>query len=417
MSNENRLLSSVHSVTRLLSSSVNPDNALQLMLEAAIQAVEASGGSILLHDAARKQLWFSLVLGGEAQGATHHASAVALFGEAIQDDEGIAGQVFQSLKPHIDNSIGDNPQHARRIDEQFEYTTRNLITVPLIYPGGQPFGVMQLLNKIEGDFTEDDLIVLDIVANISSMNVYNSNLAAEARRTKSLDYLGRIIHDVENKVVQLDGPLRALTAAQECALTTLGADESIRKELADKAATVSAGIHDLMRYTEFMAGAVAGEPFRLNRVDGDLLATIERQLVLLDSVVTDRGVALMRDYHPDPALVFPFDSFLIERAVYNLVNNALKATPAEGTITVTVALEGESAVISVQDTGMGMQPNVLARILTGNSTAPASGGPGLSTSIVREVAEMHGGVFEGSSQPGAGTTFRLRLPIHIIEEA
>jgi len=385
------------------------------MLEAAIQAVDASGGSILLHDATTKQLWFNLVLGGEATQGAHLAAGFGLYGVSIRDDEGIAGQVFQSQKAHIENNTSDNPQHARRIDEEFDYTTRNLITVPLVYPGDQPFGVMQLVNKKDGDFTDDDLIVLDIVANISAMNVYNANLANEARRTKALDYLGRVIHDVNNKVSQLDGPVNALAVAQDQALVDLSVPVDVRQDLRDRVQNITAGIHDLLRYSEFMSGAVAGQPFEVQRVLGDLVAVTERQLSLLETVVTERGVNLIREYQTQSTLIFPFDSFLIERAIYNLVNNALKATPAGGTITVNVFSEESHALLSVKDTGIGIQPNVLGRILTGSTPGSTSTGTGLSTAIVREVAEMHGGALEGESTPGVGTTFRVRLPIHTDE--
>jgi signal transduction histidine kinase len=385
------------------------------MLEAAIQAADADGGSILLHDAATKQLWFSVVLGGEAQGS-HLSAGFGLYGVAIRDDEGIAGQVFQSQQPHIENNTSENPQHARRIDEQFEYQTRNLITVPLIYPGGPPFGVMQIVNKREGDFTDEDLAVLDIVANISAMNVHTANLGTEARRTKTLDYLGRVIHDVSNKVSQLDGPVNALRVAQNRALSNLKAPVAVHKVLRDGVDSIAAGIKDLQRYTVFMSSAVAGQPITGKRVLADLISVTERQLLLLDPICSHRGVVLNRDYHEQSTLEFPFDSFLIERAIYNLVNNALNATPAGGTITVGAYVEGNYAVLSVQDTGVGMQPNVLASILNWRGGGTVSTGTGLSTSIVREVAEMHGGMFEGDSTPGAGTIFRIRLPLYLEPE-
>ena len=415
MPNSNRILTSVHTVTRLLSASVSPDGALRLMLEAAIQAVDASGGSILLHDPQTKQLWFSLVLGGEAQGS-HLSAGFGLYGVAIRDDEGIASHVFQSQETHIENKTSENPQHARRIDEEFDFETRNLITVPLVYPGGQPFGVMQLVNKRDGDFTDEDLTVLDIVANISAMNVHNANLGNEARRTKTLDYLGRVVHDVSNKVSQLDGPVNALKLAQNRSLTNLKAPVAVHKELRDRVDAISAGIKDLLRYTEFMSGAVAGQPVTGKRVTADLIAVGERQLLLLDSTCTAKGVTLARDYHAQSTLEFPFDSFLIERAIYNLVNNALNATPTGGTITVGAYVEGDYAVLSVQDTGVGMQPNVLASILNWSGASAVSTGTGLSTSIVREVAEMHGGTFEGDSTPGSGTIFRIRLPLQFDPE-
>jgi signal transduction histidine kinase len=58
---------------------------------------------------------------------------------------------------------------------------------------------------------------------------------------------------------------------------------------------------------------------------------------------------------------------------------------------------------------------VLAKILNWNAGGTVSSGTGLSTSIVREVAEMHGGTFEGDSTPGVGTIFRIRLPIRFEE--
>lgn len=416
MSNENRLLASVHAVTSMLSPSVNPDSALRSMLEAAIQAVDASGGSILLHDPNAHQLWFNLVLGGEAQGS-HLSAGFGLYGVAIRDDEGIAGQVFQSQKPHIENKISDNPQHAKRIDEEFEFETRNLITVPLRYPGGPCFGIMQLVNKREGDFTEEDLMVLDIVANISAMNVRHADLAHQAQRTKALDYLDRVIHDVANKVSLLNDPIHALQSAQNTALRALNAPEHVREDLQERVRNIAAGIKDLLRYTDFMSGAVAGQPMELRRELNDLIAVTEQQLSLLDDVVAEHGIQLVRDYHNQSSLYFPFDSFLIERAIFNLVNNAVKATPSGGTITVSVYVEGDHAVLAVQDTGSGIAPNVLARILNWNAGSSVSGGAGLSTTIVREVAEMHGGALEGDSTQGSGTVFRLRLPIHHEDEA
>ena len=386
------------------------------MLEAAIQTVEASGGSILLHDPNTHQLWFNLVLGGEAQGA-HLSAGFGLYGVAIRDDEGIAGQVFQTQTPHIENKTSENPQHAKRIDEEFEFETRNLITVPLRYPGGPCFGVMQLVNKREGDFTEEDLMVLDIVANISAMNVRNADLANQARRTKALDYLDRVIHDVANKVSRLEDPINALQNAQSAALSSLPAPEPVQKDLQERVQNIAAGIKDLLRYTDFMTSAVAGQPIELRPELNDLISVTERQLALLDDVVSEYGVKLVRDFHSQSSLYFPFDSFLIERAIFNLVNNAVKATPSGGTITVSVYVEGDYAVLAVKDTGFGIAPNVLARILNWNTGSTVFGGTGLSTTIVREVAEMHGGALEGDSAPGSGTVFRVRLPIHHEYEA
>ena len=89
MSNENRLLQSVQTVTQLLAATVNPEEALKQTLEAAVQAVDAMGGSILLHDPQKSQLWFYHAIGVDASG-TQTSVNFGLYGLAIADTEGTA---------------------------------------------------------------------------------------------------------------------------------------------------------------------------------------------------------------------------------------------------------------------------------------------------------------------------------------
>jgi len=328
-----------------------------------VQAVDASGGSILLHDPESRKLWFHHVIGADGQ-----VAGFGLYGVAIQDDEGIAGQVFQTQAPYIENNVRDNPQHAKRIDDEFEYETRNLITVPLRYPGGALLGVMQLINKREGDFTDDDLTVLDIVASISTMSAENAELVNKAKKSQVMDQLGRVVYDITNKVARISGPVETLKQAQAKALKDLvGSDAAaIREDLQDRLQTISESIKELQRYMDFMTAAVAGKPIEPQIRENDLIAVTERQLTLLeDEAEGTQKVTLKREYDPKTTFRFPFDSFLIERAVFNLVNNALKATPKGGTVSVRIAEEEGNAVLEVRDTGVGMPPYVLARILAG----------------------------------------------------
>ena len=109
-------------------------------------------------------------------------------------------------------------------------------------------------------------------------------------------------------------------------------------------------------------------------------------------------------------LTCSFDRFLIERAVYNLVNNAIPETPAGGEVTVRVRRAGDFAVLEVRDTGRGMPAYILEGVLRGDALSSKPGGTGLGTVIVKRVAEEHGGKLEGESKEGRGTTFRIMLP-------
>lgn len=104
---------------------------------------------------------------------------------------------------------------------------------------------------------------------------------------------------------------------------------------------------------------------------------------------------------------------LLNQVFLNLVVNASQAIPAEGTITIRTALEGEAAHISVSDTGCGIPPEVRPRIFAaGFTTKPIGEGTGLGLTITREIVEdTHGGKISFDTEMGAGTTFHVWIPV------
>jgi len=404
MSNTNRLLESVHKVTSKLASAADAGDAFKIALDIAAEEVGTEGGTVYMHDPETRKLWFRHVKGG----------GLRYYGEAIDEDQGLAGQVFKSEKSNIENNVAQNKQHAKDTDEKFDYETRNLLTVPLRYPGGTTtFGVMQLVNKKSGDFTEEDLTLLEIIASMAATHAENASLETQAQKSKVLENLTRIVFDINNKIGRISGPLEALQTAQAEALAKLSGDniETLREDLQSRVQAISEGIKDLQRYMDFMNAAVSGKPIAPNMQENDLTEVTKRQLAILDNDAKHQGVTLQREYDKDTPISFRFDSFLLERAIFNLVNNALKATPKGGTVTVRLAIDSGDAVLEVRDTGTGIPQYVLSRILQGNAIGTRGSSSSLSAKIVREVAEAHGGRMEGESAEGKGTTFRLRLPM------
>ncbi|HSF05071.1 MAG TPA: HAMP domain-containing sensor histidine kinase [Methylomirabilota bacterium] len=110
------------------------------------------------------------------------------------------------------------------------------------------------------------------------------------------------------------------------------------------------------------------------------------------------------------------DAVRLQQIVANLLGNAVKYTPAGGSIHVSVKREGDDAVIRVQDTGIGIATDLLPRMfelfVQGD---PGSGrvrsGLGIGLAVVHRLAELHGGTVQASSDgPGRGSTFTVRLP-------
>ncbi|NUO87683.1 MAG: HAMP domain-containing histidine kinase, partial [Cupriavidus sp.] len=158
------------------------------------------------------------------------------------------------------------------------------------------------------------------------------------------------------------------------------------------------------------------------RAESKALAFMEVELGGLVLDATDqlwalakaREVSLQIDLPDDPA-VLQGEPALLVRAIANLVSNAIKFSPAGGTVTVSLTREAERFVVAVQDHGPGIAEadqarlfEPFARLHEGQQGAPE--GTGLGLVLVRTVAERHGGHASVRSQPGMGAVFRIELP-------
>jgi signal transduction histidine kinase len=183
-------------------------------------------------------------------------------------------------------------------------------------------------------------------------------------------------------------------------------------------------IQDAIEEVDRMSRLVADLLFL---ADADTTAAIEHEHVELASVVdavvadarllADRqdGVRVIELEANDP-LVIHGDTERLRQLVWNLVENAVRYTPAGGTVTVASRDRGTIAELTVADTGIGIPaehlPHIFERFYrvdTGRSRQV--GGTGLGLSIVRQVAEAHGGQVRVRSTVGQGTTFTVVLPV------
>jgi len=98
-------------------------------------------------------------------------------------------------------------------------------------------------------------------------------------------------------------------------------------------------------------------------------------------------------------------------ALLNLLENALQASGAGSAVTLVAGVDGGRATIRVSDQGKGMSPEVQRRLFQPFFTT-RSEGTGLGLAIMRSVVDAHGGEVEVQSEPGRGTTFVVRLPLH-----
>ncbi len=128
-----------------------------------------------------------------------------------------------------------------------------------------------------------------------------------------------------------------------------------------------------------------------------------------------RGMALEAHGNPDiPEICFDRDK--IEKVLINLIGNALKFTPAGGSVSVLWALEPNFVRISVQDTGPGIPEDAQDRLFdrfvqADDSASRKHGGTGIGLSLVKEITELHGGIVEGANRPEGGAVFSFTIPL------
>src|SRR6266481_9184288 len=359
----NRQIAAVHAVSGLLSSSLDLEDRLRGVLNVALEAVGAVAGTIYLHRPEDDALVFRYVVGEKGRELTGHT---------MHADAGLAGAVLRSGKSQITNHPEEAVEHDTEVERKTGFATTSLVSVPLKYQAGRPIGVMQILNKQESEFDQNDLEVLEIIASVAAAAIETAQLAREAQTAAIAHAVGDLSHDIKNKVAPIVMGIYALRPDLDAMLQELDAlARSVSPEVAARLVEIATTVRQtygetfdvileqvgaVQEYAKLIADALKGTATEPQLEPTDLVDVIGGQLAMLDPVVRAGGITLSRRLTPLP--VCKLDRFQIERAVYNLVNNAIAETPAGGCITVaTVAVpngrfpDGGFVEIEVTDTG------------------------------------------------------------------
>ncbi len=151
----------------------------------------------------------------------------------------------------------------------------------------------------------------------------------------------------------------------------------------------------------------------LRTVSVDVATELAAVRDFFEPLAAEKGVALAVD--APAGLTVPTDRTLFQRAVANLVSNALAHTPAGGTVTLAAIPEPAGVRVEVRDTGTGIDPEDLPHVFdrfyrADKARTSSAGRVGLGLAIVKGIVEWHGGTASAASVPGEGTTVSLRFP-------
>ncbi len=203
---------------------------------------------------------------------------------------------------------------------------------------------------------------------------------------------------------ELRTPIANLRGEAEVALTRGRTSEEYRQ-------VIESSMEEYARLTEmtakllFLARADAEEA-EVKPEELDCRAAVDALCEFYDPYAEERGVVLKRQGNG----MVNADAVLLRRAVANLIENALRFTPAREEVTVEVA---EPGIVRVRDTGCGIPPEHLPRLFDRFyqvDPARRRGGHGLGLALVKSIMKLHGGTVTITSEPGRGTEATLRFP-------
>ncbi len=294
---------------------------------------------------------------------------------------------------------------ARRLDP------KSAMCVPLI-ARGRTLGVLSLISAESGRrYGPADLLLAEELAHRAAVAIDNAWLYRQAQEAVRIrdDFLARASHELLTPLTVVKGHLAFLARRP-------------RPGGADPAALVATAIRHVDRMTRLLADLLEASRLttgrlRLQPEPLDLAGVAVEALGQAGPLAHEKGVALVDEV---PAgLRLAGDRLKLEQVLVNLLTNAVKHTPAGGTVRVAGSEAGGQVELRVQDTGEGILREHLERIFepffqvqsaTGQRKA-AGGGAGLGLAIARQLVELHGGrIWAESDGSGLGSTFVVRLP-------
>lgn len=227
---------------------------------------------------------------------------------------------------------------------------------------------------------------------------------AAERERHALEQRERLIATVSH---DLATPLSVLSGTVQLARNAREAVDWPR--LLDRLETASARATSLVR-TLSDAQALASDGLELRLETHDLRTLVSPIVTMMDRLSERHQVDLAA---PDYPVLVEADGDRLQRVIENLVNNGIKYSPEGGAVNVSVAIDGDHALLAVRDHGIGISPEALPRIFETSYRAPEAAahapGLGLGLSIAAQVVVRHGGTISAAPAEGVGTVVSVRL--------
>ena len=319
--------------------------------------------------------------------------------------------VLRRGRPELVEGIDDDwlsrtEEYAEAIPLWQKVGVRSLYIVPLVV-GDRTIASLTLIDVTSGHrFTPEMRTLAQRFALAAALALENARLYAAARRATSArdEVLAVVSHDLRNPISAIAMCARIL---REAPPSDLAERDRMLTAITEATVWMQGMIRDLLDVSAIEAGRLS-----VDRQPAGLGSIISTAVDMVRGEVEQRSIRLSVDI-PAALRTVNVDASRIVQVMTNLLGNAIKFTDAGGTVVVRAVNEPASVVVSVEDSGIGIEPEALTRIFDRfwQARATPRRGSGLGLAIARGILEAHGGRIWVESEVGRGSVFSFSLPI------
>lgn len=398
-----RLFESLVSVGQTINSTLNLDDALQVITREACHLMMAKMCSVLLLDDTRE--WLDLR-------ASFGAGPDYLGKPRLHTGESLLGMVVRRKKPVQVDNVQTSGRYQHVAVAQREGLIA-LLSVPLLF-GGTAIGTLNVYTGERHSFSNEEIRILSALAELSAIAIEKARLyerivdvEEQLRQNEKLSALGLLAAEVAHEI---RNPLTVMKMLFHSMDLNFSEDDPRARD----ATIMGAKMDHLNKIVEQILDFARSTEPKLTPVDVNKL--LDDLGLLTRHKLKNQDIELVRRMAPDLPLIMA-DAMQLEQAFLNLILNAVQAMPQGGRLTLTTralaAKSGVSAQVAIdfQDTGEGMTEEQCQRAFTSLLSTTKTTGTGLGLAIVSRVIETHRGKVKIKSRPGHGTTMRVRLPV------
>jgi PAS domain S-box-containing protein len=324
---------------------------------------------------------------------------------------GVAGRIAMTAAPVMIKDLSKVEVMSSILSEN----ARSLIGAPLMIEG-RVIGVMHVDTLETHNFTAEDLRLLQLAADRVALAIEHARLyeaeqrarveAETASRMKD-EFLATISHELRSPLNSILGWVTLMREGRLRRADTYRALETVERSARAQNRIIS----DLLDVSRIINGQL-----RLNMRSLEPGPVVEAGVDAVRPAAAAKGIQIRMSIDREAGRVAA-DADRLQQIVWNLVSNAIKFTPSEGTVEVRLERIGSEVEMRVSDTGAGISPDFLPFVFdrfrqADSSSTRKQGGLGLGLAIVRHLVELHGGTVHAESQGvGKGAAFVVRLPL------